>query len=130
MATKGHHELHEEAQENSASSLVPCAVHAGDLNDAVAPRCFCKVYAIMYMSNTISNPNRNFLDCPFYKETHCKIFVWVDEHLAIIGSNCCICDSRHLGEKHVEVVEEEEELDHKMAVLEEKIITLEKKKNP
>ena len=37
-------------------------------------------------------------------------------------------------EKHVEVVEEEEEkedeLDHRMAVLEEKIIALEKKKNP
>ncbi|RYQ92045.1 hypothetical protein Ahy_B09g098148 [Arachis hypogaea] len=119
-------------QENSASSLVPCVVHAGDVNDAVAPRCFCGVYAIMYMSRTVSNPNRIFLGCPFYngKEPHCKFFVWVDEHLARIGSNGCISDKRHLGEIQIEVVEEKEELDHRMAVLEEKIIALEKKKNP
>ncbi|RYQ94476.1 hypothetical protein Ahy_B08g089393 [Arachis hypogaea] len=118
-------------QENSASSSVSCVVHVGDVNDAVAPRCFCGVYAIMYMSRTVSNPNRIFLGCPFYKgkEPHCKFFVWVDEHLARIGSNGCISDKRHLGEKQVEVVEEEDKLDNRMTVL-EKIIALDKKKNP
>ncbi|QHN93484.1 uncharacterized protein DS421_17g593080 [Arachis hypogaea] len=76
----------------------------------------------MYMSMTISNPNIIFLGCPFYKEKqpHCKFFVWVDEHLVRIGSNGCISDKRHLSEKNVEVVEEEEELDYRMAVLEKK----------
>ncbi|RYR77584.1 hypothetical protein Ahy_A01g002110 [Arachis hypogaea] len=117
-------------QEDSASSSVPCVVHARDLKDDVAPRCFCVVYAIMYMSKTISNPNKIFLGCPFYKkkQPHCKFFVWVDEHLARIGSNGCIFDKRPLVEKEVEVVEEEEELDHRMAVMEEKVTTLEKKK--
>ncbi|RYR40378.1 hypothetical protein Ahy_A09g046133 [Arachis hypogaea] len=117
MATKGASSTSRRSisgvrQKNSASSSVPFAVHVGDRNDAVAPRIF--------------------LSCPFYKEKepHCKFFVWVDEHLAKIGSNCCICDSRDLGEKHVEIVEEEEELDHRMTVLEEKIVALEKKKNP
>ncbi|XP_020970027.1 uncharacterized protein LOC110268315 [Arachis ipaensis] len=63
-------------KENSASSSDPCVMHDGDLKDDVAPRCFCGVYAIMYMSRTISNPNRVFLGCPFYKENqpHCKFF--------------------------------------------------------
>ncbi|RYR38023.1 hypothetical protein Ahy_A09g042966 [Arachis hypogaea] len=117
-------------QENSASSSVSCVVHAGDLKDGVAPRCFCRVYAIMYMSRTISNPKRIFLGCPFYKgkQLHCKFFVWVDEHLARISSNGCISDRRPLGEKEVEVVEEEEEFDHRMAVLEEKVTALEMQK--
>ncbi|RYR48004.1 hypothetical protein Ahy_A07g033994 [Arachis hypogaea] len=87
-------------QENSASNSVSCVVHAGDLNDGVIPR-------------TISNPNRIFLGCAFYKgkQPHCKFFVWVNEHLARIGSNDCISDKRHLGEKDVEVVEKEEKLD-------------------
>ncbi|QHO34237.1 uncharacterized protein DS421_9g265220 [Arachis hypogaea] len=141
MATKGASSTSRRSvsgvrEEKSVSSSIPCGVHADHPNDAVARRCFCGVYAIMYMSRTSSNPNRIFLGCPFYKgnEPHCKFFVWVDEHLAKIGSNCCICESRHFVGKHVEVVEEEEEkedeLDHRMAVLEEKIIALEKKKNP
>ncbi|RYQ96376.1 hypothetical protein Ahy_B08g092114 [Arachis hypogaea] len=117
-------------EENSTSSSVPCVVYAGDLKDDVAPRCFCEVYAIMYMSRTISNPNRVFLGCPFYKgkQSHCKFFVWVDEHLDRIGSNGRIFDKRPLFEKEVEVVEEEDEFDHRIAVLEEKVTTLEKKK--
>ncbi|QHO20638.1 uncharacterized protein DS421_11g339720 [Arachis hypogaea] len=70
-------------EEKSGSNSVPYALQAGDGNVAVAPRCFCGVYAIMYMSKTVSNPNRIFLGCPFYKgkEGHCKFFVWLDEHL-------------------------------------------------
>ncbi|RYR01825.1 hypothetical protein Ahy_B06g080690 [Arachis hypogaea] len=119
-------------EENFASSSDPCVVHDGDLKDDVAPRCFCGVYAIMYMSKTISNPNRVFLCCPFYKgnQLHCKFFLWVDEHLARMGSNGCIFDKRPLIEKEAEVVEEEEEFCHRMAVLEEKVTVLEKKKNP
>ncbi|RYQ87963.1 hypothetical protein Ahy_B09g095454 [Arachis hypogaea] len=119
-------------QENSVLISVPCVVYVGNLNDGVAPRSFCGVFAIMHMSRTISDPNRIFLSFPFYKEKqlHCKFFVWVDEHLARIGSNGCISDKRHLGEKDVEVVEEKKELDHMMAVLEEKVTALEKKKIP
>ncbi|RYR60960.1 hypothetical protein Ahy_A04g018048 [Arachis hypogaea] len=118
MATQGtsstsRRSVSEFREEKSGSSLVPSALHAGDGNVAVTPRCFCGVYAIMYMSKTVSNLNRIFLGCPFYK------------HLPRIGSNCCICDR-----KHVEDVEGEEELDHRMAVLEEKIVVLKKKKNP
>ncbi|QHO09259.1 uncharacterized protein DS421_14g479740 [Arachis hypogaea] len=118
-------------EENSASSSDPCVVHDGDLKDDVAPRCFCGVYAIMYMSKTISNPNRVFLGCPFYKgnQLHCKFFLWVDEHLVRIGSSGCIFDKRPLIEKEAEVVEEEEGFRHRMAVLEEKVTVLEKKKN-
>ncbi|RYR42266.1 hypothetical protein Ahy_A08g038733 [Arachis hypogaea] len=125
-------------QENSASSSIPCVVHAGDLNDGVAPRYFCGVYAIIYMSRTISNANRIFLICPFYKYIILEIlagknnriasFFLGDEHLARIRSNSCISDKRHLGEKDVEVIEEEEKLDHRMAVLEE-VTALEKKKS-
>ncbi|RYQ96377.1 hypothetical protein Ahy_B08g092115 [Arachis hypogaea] len=120
-------------EENSASSSVPCVVHAGDLKNDIALRCFRGVYAIMYMSRTISNPNRVFLGCPFYKEKqlHCKFFVWVDEHLDRIGSNGRIFDKRPLVEKEVEVVEEEEEeeFDHRIVILEEKVTALKKKKN-
>ncbi|XP_020975155.1 uncharacterized protein LOC110270352 [Arachis ipaensis] len=120
------------SEENSASSLDPCVVHDGDLKDDVAPRCFCGVYAIMYMSRTISNPNRVFLGCPFYKENqpHCKFFLWVDEHLARIRSSGYIFEKGRLVEKEVEVVEEEEGFHHRMAILEEKVTVLEKKKNP
>ncbi|RYR46831.1 hypothetical protein Ahy_A07g032671 [Arachis hypogaea] len=72
MATKGASSTSRRSvsgvrQKKSGSSSVPFALHAGDGNDAVVPRCFCGVYAIMYMSKTVSNPNRIFLGCPFYK---------------------------------------------------------------
>ncbi|RYQ82751.1 hypothetical protein Ahy_B10g101316 [Arachis hypogaea] len=113
-------------EENSASSSDHCVVHDGDLKDDVAPRSFCGVYVIMYMSKTISNPNRVFLG----NQLHCKFLLWVDEHLARMGSNGCIFDKRLLIEKEAEVVEEEEGFRHRMAVLEEKVTVLEKKKNP
>ncbi|XLU73238.1 hypothetical protein S245_032291, partial [Arachis hypogaea] len=54
-------------EEDSALSSDTYVVHDGDLKDDVAQRCFCGVYAIMYMSRTISNLNRVFLGYPFYK---------------------------------------------------------------
>ncbi|XP_020973177.1 uncharacterized protein LOC110269569 [Arachis ipaensis] len=57
-------------EENFASSSDLCVVHDGDLKDDVAPRCFCGVYAIMYMSRTISNLNRVFLVAHSIRKTN------------------------------------------------------------
>ncbi|MED6130102.1 hypothetical protein PIB30_114705, partial [Stylosanthes scabra] len=35
--------------------------------EGAAPKCFCDVYAILYLSKTQSNPNRLFFGCPFFK---------------------------------------------------------------
>ncbi|QHO01107.1 uncharacterized protein DS421_13g412160 [Arachis hypogaea] len=119
-------------EEDSASSSDPYVLYDGDLKDDVARRCFCGVYAIMYMSRTIRNPNRVFLGCPFYKgnQPHCKFFLWVDEHLARIGHSGCVLEKRHLVEKEPEVVEEDEGFHHRIAIMEEKVTMLEKKKTP
>ncbi|QHO35927.1 uncharacterized protein DS421_9g279490 [Arachis hypogaea] len=119
-------------EEDSASSSDPYVLYNGDPKDDVARRCFCGVYAIMYMSRTIRNPNRVFMGCPFYKgnQPHCKFFLWVDEHLARIGSSGCVFDKRPVVEKEPEVVEEDEGFHHRITILEEKVTVLEKKKNP
>ncbi|MED6174202.1 hypothetical protein PIB30_066746 [Stylosanthes scabra] len=71
-----------------ATSCSLRAVQGGDETDGIALRCFCGVYAVMYMSKTESNPNRLFLGCPMYKLKmggHCKYFLWLDEHVDKIG---------------------------------------------
>ncbi|QHO44706.1 uncharacterized protein DS421_6g173020 [Arachis hypogaea] len=123
-------------EEDSASSSDPYVLYDGDLKDDIARRCFCGVYAIMYMSRTSRNPKRVFMGCPFYKgnQPHCKFFLWVDEHLARIGSSGCVLDKTPLVEKKAEkeakVVEECEGFQHRIAILEEKVTVLEKKRNP
>ncbi|RYR04247.1 hypothetical protein Ahy_B06g083885 [Arachis hypogaea] len=64
-----------------------CAVLGGCSRVAIAPKCYCGVYAIMYKSRTTSNPNRVFLGCPLFKakEPYCRYFVWMDEHLKKLG---------------------------------------------
>ncbi|MED6136064.1 hypothetical protein PIB30_052482 [Stylosanthes scabra] len=35
--------------------------------DGAAPKCHCRVYAVLYLSKTSKNPNRLFFGCPFFK---------------------------------------------------------------
>ncbi|MED6122706.1 hypothetical protein PIB30_042422 [Stylosanthes scabra] len=42
----------------------------------VALECNCGVFAILFMSSTLVNPNRLFYGCPYFKTPapHCKFF--------------------------------------------------------
>ncbi|RYR38254.1 hypothetical protein Ahy_A09g043230 [Arachis hypogaea] len=77
-------------QDQFAASL---GLNATDDKDGISPKCFCGVYAIMFMSKTSNNPNRLFLGCPFYK---------VSKHITRLG----ITDTRYVGDKDIEDVEE------------------------
>ncbi|RYR65666.1 hypothetical protein Ahy_A03g011591 [Arachis hypogaea] len=54
-------------QEQIAGYASSISLQPGDVKDGVAPKCFCKKYAICYMSNTDTNPNRLFFGCPLLK---------------------------------------------------------------
>ncbi|RYR32388.1 hypothetical protein Ahy_A10g046966 [Arachis hypogaea] len=89
------------------------------------------MYAIFYMSKTNTNPNRLFFGCPFFKvkQSYCKFFVWVDDHIGRIG---CMEPTKELGNNQSLNVEEhfgKIELENKMADLEQRIIYLENRKS-
>ncbi|QHO56727.1 uncharacterized protein DS421_3g76170 [Arachis hypogaea] len=68
-------------------STIKC-MEAGEEKDEIAPTCKCGGYAILYKSRTATNPNRLFFGCPFFKLkkfSHCKFFLWLDDHVATIG---------------------------------------------
>ncbi|RYQ96633.1 hypothetical protein Ahy_B08g092470 [Arachis hypogaea] len=83
------------------------------------------------MSKTNTNPNRQFFGCPLLKvkQTYCKFFVWVDEHIVRLG---CVAPTRALGDTQPnDVVEHlgKKELENMMADLEERIVNLENRRS-
>ncbi|RYR47617.1 hypothetical protein Ahy_A07g033560 [Arachis hypogaea] len=129
-------------QEGSVVNAAPCSVQAGDEKDGVAPKCFCGMYAIFYLSKTNTNPNRLFFGCPFFKissqffiymdevkQPYCKFFVWVDNHIERIG---CMEPTKKLDDNQSLDVEEyfgKKKLENKMTDLEQSLIYLENKKS-
>ncbi|MED6164608.1 hypothetical protein PIB30_091797 [Stylosanthes scabra] len=110
-------------------------VHAGDEIDSIAPRCFCGLHAIMYMSKTKSNPSRLFLGCPNYNKLklgdHCKYFHWLDEHDAKIGGKFggnIGCEMISYGGNYGETVVGDS-LKKRVDELEKKVAVAEKRKN-
>ncbi|MED6174763.1 hypothetical protein PIB30_072124 [Stylosanthes scabra] len=94
----------------------------------VAPKCRCGVYAILYLSKTVSNPNRLFFGCPFFKGRlpHCKFFMWLDQYIAKMGNG----DPGKCGE-HVEDVAEhlsKMEYEWRLTELEKRVGCLEQRK--
>ncbi|QHO50665.1 uncharacterized protein DS421_1g24260 [Arachis hypogaea] len=104
----------------SSSSLQPMIV-----TDVVAPKCFCRKYAICYLSKTDSNPNRLIFGCPLLKvtESHCKFFLWVDDHIVRVRAGEA---TRGSGDGKQNHVEEHLGMDNLMAHVEERIVNLEK----
>ncbi|RYR09763.1 hypothetical protein Ahy_B05g078170 [Arachis hypogaea] len=110
-----------------------CAVPGGCSRVAIAPKCYCGIYAIMYKSRTTSNPNRVFLGCPLFKakEPYCRYFVWLDEHLKKIRA----VEPEALGamdEAEGVAVEEQllgnQDIEKKIEELERKLLSIESKK--
>ncbi|XP_016199167.1 uncharacterized protein LOC107640131 [Arachis ipaensis] len=105
-------------------------VEAAEKKDKIAPTCKYGVYAILYKSRTMTNPNRLFFGCPFFKlknPSHCKFFLWLDDHVSTIRvlekfvTENEVDDLKvYLGKKVVE---------QKLVDLEKKVLHLERKKN-
>ncbi|MED6161123.1 hypothetical protein PIB30_057790 [Stylosanthes scabra] len=63
------------------------AAKVGNERDGVASKCHCRVYAILYLSRTVNNPNGLFFGCPFFKMSpsvrlnHCKFLLWLDQQV-------------------------------------------------
>ncbi|MED6111843.1 hypothetical protein PIB30_056119 [Stylosanthes scabra] len=74
-------------ERSSSSTQGFVAAKVGNERDGVAPTCDCNVYAVLYLSKTVNNPDRLFFGCPFFKikKNHCKFFLWLDEHAAKFG---------------------------------------------
>ncbi|MED6108848.1 hypothetical protein PIB30_028048 [Stylosanthes scabra] len=95
----------------------------------VAPKCHCGVYIILYKSKTISNPNRLFFGCPFFKVSnpHCKYFLWLDKHTAKLGVD--------VPSRSVDVTEDVNDhfsriqLENRVIELERRVAAMEKKKD-
>ncbi|RYR13403.1 uncharacterized protein LOC107637666 [Arachis ipaensis] len=102
-----------------------CSPQPGDVKDGVAPKCFCGKYAIYYMLKTNIHSNRLFFGCPLLKVTqsHCKFFVWVDDHIARVRA---VEPTRGLGDGKPNGVEEHSGRDNLIAHVEERIVNLEK----
>ncbi|RYR34225.1 hypothetical protein Ahy_A10g048972 [Arachis hypogaea] len=109
------------------------AVPGGCERVAIAPKCNCGVYAIMYKSRTTSNPNRVFLGCPLFKakEPYCRYFIWLDEHLKKIRA----VEFEALGavdEAERVAIEEQllrnKDIEKKIEELERKLLSIESKK--
>ncbi|RYR54686.1 hypothetical protein Ahy_A06g029993 [Arachis hypogaea] len=101
------------------------SLQPGDVKDGVAPKCFCKKYAICYMSKTDTNPNRLFFGCPLLNvtEAHCKFFLWVDDHIVRVREREA---TRGSGDGKQNHVEEHLGMDNLIAHVEERIVNLEK----
>ncbi|MED6107672.1 hypothetical protein PIB30_016291 [Stylosanthes scabra] len=57
----------------------------GNERDGAAPKCKCRVYAMLYLSKTSNNPNWLFFGYPFFKNERVKSGEDeedVDEHFA------------------------------------------------
>ncbi|RYR37400.1 hypothetical protein Ahy_A09g042293 [Arachis hypogaea] len=103
----------------SSSSLQP-----GNVKDGVAPKCFCKKYAICYMSNTDTNQNRLFFGCPLLKsQMWIRFRLWVDDHIVRIRAGEA---TRGSGDEKQNYVEEHLKMDNLIAHVEERIVNLEK----
>ncbi|RYQ97384.1 hypothetical protein Ahy_B08g093432 [Arachis hypogaea] len=101
-----------------------------NVKDGVSPRCFCRKYAIFYMSKT-NNPNRLCFGCPLLKvkQPHYKFFMWVDDHIVRLRG---VEQTRALGDNKPNDDEEylrKKELENMMTDLEERIVNLEKRKS-
>ncbi|XP_016168760.1 uncharacterized protein LOC107611331 [Arachis ipaensis] len=105
-------------------------MEAAEEKDEIASTCKYGVYTILYKSRTMTNPNRLFFGCPFFKlknPSHCKFFLWLDDHVSTIRvlekfvTKNEVDDLKvYLGKKVVE---------QKLVDLEKKVLHLERKKN-
>ncbi|MED6200581.1 hypothetical protein PIB30_086627 [Stylosanthes scabra] len=91
--------------------------------DGVAPKCHCRVYAILYMSRTTNNPNRLFFGCRssrmLARLSHCKFFLWLNKHteqLAKIGAGKCAEETEDV-DQHLAMVG----VENRIAGLEERV---------
>ncbi|MED6181742.1 hypothetical protein PIB30_022181 [Stylosanthes scabra] len=115
------------AERSSSSTPRFCAAMVGGEVDGAAPKCYCRAYAILYLSMTTRNPNRLFFGCPYYKgpTPHCSFFRWLDRHTAMF--------SRKENVKCEEVEEDANEhisrlsVDNRLGDLEDRIVAIEKK---
>ncbi|MED6159607.1 hypothetical protein PIB30_043812 [Stylosanthes scabra] len=116
------------AERSCSSTAVFCAARVGGEVDGAAPKCYCRAYAILYLSMTMRNPNRLFFGCPYYKgpTPHCSFFRWLDRHIAMF--------SRKENVKCEEVEADANEhisrltVDNRLGELEDRIAAIEKKK--
>ncbi|RYR08675.1 uncharacterized protein At4g04775-like [Arachis ipaensis] len=110
-----------------------CAVPGRCERDAIAPKCYCGVYAIMYKSRTTSNPNRVFFGCPLFKakEPYCRYFVWLDEHfkkIRAVEPEALGAVDEAEGVAVVEQVLRNQDIEEKIEELERKLLSIEGKK--
>ncbi|MED6206870.1 hypothetical protein PIB30_030640 [Stylosanthes scabra] len=102
----------------------------GHERDGAAPKCHCGVYAVLYFSKMSKNPNRLFFGCPFFKIqlSHCKFFLWLDQHSAKFGRMVEIS-----GPKEEEADADEHfgmlKIENRVADLEKRVALIEKKGN-
>ncbi|MED6196421.1 hypothetical protein PIB30_047304 [Stylosanthes scabra] len=66
----------------------------GEERDGVAPKCWCGMYAILYLSRIERNPNRLFFGCPFF-----RFFVWLDRYTAKLLHGATIENCGEEGEE-------------------------------
>ncbi|MED6111109.1 hypothetical protein PIB30_049484 [Stylosanthes scabra] len=116
------------ADRSASSAQGYFAAKVGNEQDGAAPKCYCSVYAILYLSKTSNNSNRLFFGCPFFKigGPHCSFFIWLDRHVAKFN--------RKEAVKCEEVEEDVNEhfsrlkVDNRLGDLEDRIAAIEKKK--
>ncbi|XLS48234.1 hypothetical protein HN51_022592 [Arachis hypogaea] len=91
-------------EELIAGYATSISLQPGDVKDAVAPKYFCRKYAICFMSKTDTNPNRLFFGCPLLKvtEAHYKFFLWVDDHIVRVRAGEATRGSGDGKQNHVE----------------------------
>ncbi|MED6123261.1 hypothetical protein PIB30_047483 [Stylosanthes scabra] len=117
------------SRSEQSSETQGCFVgNVGEEKDGVASKCWCGVYAILYRSRTVSNPNRLFFGCPFFKANipHCKYFKWLDEHLAELRVNVAGRSTEETQDvtEHFAMIS----MENRVADLELRVAVVEKKK--
>ncbi|QHN84900.1 uncharacterized protein DS421_16g532720 [Arachis hypogaea] len=70
-----------ERNEGNGGNCRGDSTHGRGSNNKIAPKCNCQLYATIYKSGTVENPDRLFLGCPNYRDNlpYCKFFRWLDD---------------------------------------------------
>ncbi|MED6108206.1 hypothetical protein PIB30_021342 [Stylosanthes scabra] len=98
--------------------------------DGAAPKCHCRVYAVLYLSKTSKNPNRLFFGCPFFKISfqYWNFFLWLDHHTVKFEKKNDLNVVKEEGEEYdVEVHFRKLRIENKVAELEGRVCLIEKK---
>ncbi|XLS43508.1 hypothetical protein HN51_000373 [Arachis hypogaea] len=73
--------LQRERNEGSGRNCRGDSTQERGFSNKIAPKCNCQLYATIYKSVTVENPDRLFLGYSNYRDNlpYCKFFRWLDD---------------------------------------------------